>query len=112
MASKKEVDQKQLAALCRMKPSLEDAAAFFGVSADTIERRVKEWGYATFAEFRKENLVHTRFSLIRKALQKAENGDNTMLVFSLKNMCGWSEKVEEKQTSEINITIDGEDSKL
>ncbi len=51
-------------------------------------------------------MVHTRFSLIRTALAKAENGDNTMLIFCLKNLCGWKDKPESEETvSETTFTL-------
>lgn len=91
---RKEIDEIQLKALCRLKPRIEDVAAFFGCSHDTIERRVRELGYDTFASFREQNMVHTRFSLVRKAISKAESGDNVMLIFCLKNLCEWSDKAD------------------
>ncbi len=96
-----EIDMKQLAALMRFKPTLEDTAAFFKCSGDTIERRIKDETGLTFAEFRDQNMVHTRFSLIRKAIQKGENGDNTMLIFCLKNLCGWRDK----QPDETDVIV-------
>lgn len=93
----KDIDLDQLAALCRMKPTQKDCADFFKVSVDTIARKIKDASGLTFAEFRDQNMVHTRFSLIRKAIKKAENGDNTMLIFCLKNMCGWRDKPPEDE---------------
>lgn len=106
-----EIDENQLKGLCRLKPRIEDVAAFFGCSHDTIERRVREFGYDTFASFREQNMVHTRFSLIRKAIQKAESGDNVMLIFTLKNLCGWSDKNEIEHTVS-KIEIDKIDEQL
>lgn len=108
---RKEIDINQMKGLCRLKPRIEDIAAFFGCSHDTIERRVREWGYDTFASFREENMVHTRFSIIRKAIEKAEKGDNTMLIFTLKNLCGWADKIESEVTSanEIKIVVEADD---
>lgn len=99
MANNKPIDVAQLKAICRMKPTLKDCAAFFEVSEDTIERHIRKSDNCTFAEFRDKNMVHTRFSLIRTAIRKAENGDNTMLIFCLKNLCGWADKQEQ-------VTID------
>lgn len=94
-----EIDQVKLEALMRFKPTAEDCAAFFRCSVDTIERRIKEFTISdenpnglTFAEFRDQNMVHTRFGLVRTALKKADGGDNVMLIFCLKNLCGWKEK--------------------
>lgn len=100
---RKEIDENQLKALCRLKPRIEDCAAFFGCSHDTIERRVRELGYDSFASFRDENMVHTRFSLVRKAIQKAEGGDNTMLIFCLKNICGWADKSEHTLSGGLDL---------
>lgn len=92
-----EIDQEQLEALCRMNPTLKDAAAFFKCSEDTIERRCKEFGYNDFADARQQNMVHTRLKLIRKALSMADSGNTAMMIFALKNLCGWSDKLEHKQ---------------
>jgi len=89
-----EVNQEQLEALLRLNPTLKDTSAFFKVSEDTIERRCKDFGYADFADARVKNLVHTRLGLIRKAVTMADQGSIPMLIFSLKNMCGWTDKVE------------------
>lgn len=97
---------KQLRAILRLKPTLVDCAAFFDVDPSTIERYINRQYNCTYAEFRDQNMVHTRFSLIRKAIQKAEGGDNVMLIFCLKNLCGWTDKVEtqEDQTVQVNVT--------
>jgi len=107
-----EIDETQLKALCRLKPRIEDVAAFFDCSHDTIERRVKELGAESFASFRDKNMVHTRFSLVRKAISKAEGGDNTMLIFCLKNLCGWADKTDHgiSDGHEIFAKILSEDS--
>jgi len=77
----------------RMKPTLKDVANFFQCSEDTIENYIKaKWG-KRFSEFRDENMVFTRFNLIRTAIAKAEKGDNVMLIFCLKNLCGWRDKL-------------------
>lgn len=89
-----DIDPDKLDALMRLKPSLDDTAAFFKCSDKTIERYIKAHYDLTFVEFRLQRMVHTRHSLIRKALEKALGGDNTMLIFCLKNLCGWSDKHE------------------
>lgn len=87
-----EINPKQLAAFMRQKPTLADTAAFFECSERTIERYIKDNFQLTFVEFREQKMVHTRHGLIRKALEMAMNGDRTMLIFSLKNLCGWADK--------------------
>jgi len=88
----KDLDKTKLEMLMRLKPTLEDTAAFFEVSASHIEKYVKKHYGESFSEFRDKRMVHTRFNLIRKAIQKAEAGDNVMLIFTLKNLCGWRDK--------------------
>jgi hypothetical protein len=89
---KLEIDQEQYEALCRLNPTLKDMAAFFKCSEDTIENKAKEFGYATFSDARQQNMVHTRLNLIRTAVSQASSGNVPMLIFSLKNLCGWADK--------------------
>jgi hypothetical protein len=97
------IDIEQLAAICRMKPSLKDCAAFFKCSEDTIQLTIKKKTGLNFTAFRDQNMVHSRFGLIRTAMQKANSGDNCMLIFCLKNLCGWADKME-------TTTIDPDDN--
>lgn len=102
---KKEIPHAQLKAFMRLKPSLQDTANFFECSVDTIERFIRREFKASFADFREQNMVHTRFSLIRKAIQKGEGGDNVMLIFCLKNLCGWKDRYDQE------VTLGASDSK-
>lgn len=90
---KKEIAEHELRAILRMNPTLKDVAAFFECSIDTIEDRCKEYGDgASFPEFRAQNMVHTRLSLIRNALKMAEKGNPALMIFCLKNLCGWKDR--------------------
>lgn len=110
---KLEIDQEQLEALCRMNPTLKDAAAFFKCSEDTIEGRCKEFGYESFSDCRQQNMVHTRLKLIRGALAMAEKGNPALMIFCLKNLCGWADKMESTvSNSELKIIISKEESEL
>jgi hypothetical protein len=100
------IDQEQMAVICRLKPTLKDCADYFGVSEDTIDNNCKKWGFRTFSDFRDKKMVHTRFSLIRKAIDMGLKGDRTMLIFSLKNLCGWGEKNEQASLSEREQLVD------
>ena len=92
---KKDIPLPQLKAIMRLKPSLEDTAAFFECDPSTIEKMIKRDFGLRFSEFREQNMVQTRFSLIRTAIHKAEKGDNVMLIFCLKNLCGWKDRYEQ-----------------
>ncbi len=94
MAKKMPVNLADLERFMRIKPSLADTAAWFRVSPHTIERVVEETWKITFIEFREQRMVETRHNLIRKAIEMGENGNALMLIFALKNLCGWKEKHE------------------
>ena len=97
---KKEISLEQLKALMRLNPTLKDTAAFFECSEDTIERLIKsEFDGLSFAEFREQNLVHTRMTLIRNALKMAEKGNPALMIFCLKNLCKWQDKWETELTT-------------
>lgn len=91
------IDAEQLEAFMRMKPSLADTAAWFKCGETTIADFIKANYGLTFREFREQKMVHTRHELIRTAIGKAMQGDNVMLIFCLKNLCGWSDKPEKEQ---------------
>jgi hypothetical protein len=88
------IEEVKLKSLMRLKPTLADTAAFFETSERTIERFIRDTFDLSFVEFREQNMVHTRLSIIRTAINKAEKGDNVMLIFCLKNLCGWKDKTE------------------
>lgn len=100
-----ELDLDKLKALMRLKPTLADTAAFFQCSERTVENTVRKHFDLTFFDFREQNAVHTRLSLIRKAIGLAEAGNVSMLVFSLKNMCKWTEKSEISTDEEKGFRI-------
>jgi len=90
-----EEKDRQLLAILRMKPSLKDTAALLDVSPPTIARHISDKYGMTFEELREQKMVATRHNLIRTAIQQAESGqNNVMLIFCLKNLCGWKDKHE------------------
>lgn len=88
------LDPIQLKAFMRLNPSLKDTAAFFDCSIETVETRIKEGYNLSFPEFRDQNMVETRKMLIRTALKQARTGNTAMLIFCLKNLCGWKDRHE------------------
>lgn len=95
---------KQLKAICRMKPTLADCAAFLDISEDSIVNYCKSIGL-TFSLFREQNMVHTRFMIIRNIIKQCENGSIPMLIYASKNLCGWSDKPlsEEIDFNELSV---------
>lgn len=105
-----EINFEELEKLMRWKPTLADTAAWFKVSEDTIERLIKATDGLRFAEFRRKNMVHVRIGLVQKAISMAMKGDKTMLIFSLKNMCGWGDvpdKFGEEEIEGLDFGSDG-----
>lgn len=86
------IEPAKLKALMRLKPTLEDTAAYFECSTRTIQRYITDEFKMDFREFRDTHMVHTRLSLIRKAIDMGEKGNVTMLIFALKNLCGWKDR--------------------
>ena len=85
-----------------LNPTLEATAHFFECSQSTIENFTKETYGINFSDFREQKAERTRYSLRQKAIDLAVAGDNTMLIFSLKNYCGWSDKTETKISTPDN----------
>ena len=108
---KKHLNYDQLDALLQFKVSLEYCADYLGVSSDTIMRRLREDHDMSFHEYKKLKNDRTAVRLQQKIVEKALSGDNTALIFSLKNMASWSDRVESKveTTQEIIISSDEQD---
>ena len=107
--TEKEFDWNTFDAICQFHPSLATASMVMGVSDDTIQRRIKEKTGQTFKEYRADKEGTVRLSLQQKALNMALAGNVPMLIFSLKNLCDWSDKNEK---TSININNSGGDQKV
>lgn len=107
----KEIDMEQLAAFCRLKPSKSDCAAFFKCTERTIDRVIEKHTGLTFGAFRDQNLVYTRFELIRDAIRKAKHSD-TMHIFCLKNLCDWNDKLKTENQHSGTLTTELTDESL
>lgn len=82
-------DWSKLDAILQYKASLIDAAEIMECHVDTIEKKIKAMHGCTFSEYRDKKMSKVRLTLVQKAIGMAQNGDRTMLIFCLKNMCGW-----------------------
>lgn len=73
------------------------AASIMDCSDETIERNIENEHGMTFTEYREKKLSATRLKLIQTALSRASSGkSDTMLIFCLKNMCGWKNEPDEE----------------
>ena len=88
----KHTDWDKLDVILQFKPDIAGAADILGVSEVTLERRIKETTNCTFMEYRDKKMAPVKIRLVKKAIDKAMAGDNTMLIFCLKNFCGWSDR--------------------
>ena len=96
---KKELNWSELDALLQFKVPLSFVCDYIGVSRDTVMRRIKEEHDMTFKEYHNLRLQRTATKLQQKAIEMALTGNTTMMIFALKNMAGWSDKME--TTSQI-----------
>lgn len=83
-----------------------------GISADTLDRRLKERFGLNFAEYRDQKKEKLRINIRKKQYEKAMSGDNSMLIWVGKNECGQSDKHEEKSVQKIEMVIDRDDEGL
>ncbi len=87
-----EIDFGILERLCVIQCTLAEVAAFFAVSEDTIERRVKEEYGVKFADYYATKKGAGKAALRRKMFDLAEEGNVTLLIWLSKNYLGMSDK--------------------
>lgn len=98
---RKEIDLDELVKLCHLQATASECCSWFGVDDNTLDRRIKEAGYAGFGDFYKKHSQDGLISLRRAQLQCAiEDRNPTMLVWLGKNML--------KQTDKSDISVSGE----
>jgi hypothetical protein len=92
---RKEIDIDVLKGMVRVFCTAEDCAAAFDCSVDTIDRRLKEEGFAGFAEFFKEFSAEGRASIRRAQFEKAvKKQDTGMLIWMGKQYLGQRDNLE------------------
>lgn len=91
-------DWSKLDAILQYKASLEDAAEIMGVEASTLAKKIVKQRHCNFSEYREKKMAKVRLTLVQKAIEMGKQGDRTMLIFCLKNLCGWADLY----TQEIN----------
>lgn len=100
-----ELSEECLKQLCEIQCTQEECGHVLGVSADTIDRRVKEWGYTGFAEYFKKNRGEGQMSLRRaQYLAAVEDRNPTMLVWMGKQILGQQDKQVTENTTNLSVT--------
>ena len=95
---RKEIDFEIVKKLCGIQCTAEEIATFFGVSADTIDRRLREKYKVGFAEFFKKNNSQGKISLRRNqfALSKKSAG---MAIFLGKNYLNQRDRFDNEEAT-------------
>jgi hypothetical protein len=95
----------KLDGLLAYKSSLRMCSEILDVPATTIHDHIKRRYNKTFTDYAEDKLSVTKLKLVQKAIKMAEKGDRVMLIFCLKNICKWQDKIEEKITSQQKIEL-------
>lgn len=107
-----EIDFKVLDALVQFKVTKGFVADYLGVSEDTVERRIKEKTSMTYTNYCQLKQQRTALKLQQKCIEQALKGDRTLMIFALKNMAGWADKIEQTEfdgsikVNEVNLDQD------
>jgi hypothetical protein len=86
------IDFEYLKKLAELQCTAQEICHFFGISEDTLSRRVKEQFDMTFAEYIKKHSATFKISLRRAQLDKALSGNPTMLIWLGKQYLNQSEQ--------------------
>jgi hypothetical protein len=102
---RKELDLEQLQSLAEIQCTAEECAAVMKVSVATIDRRLKEAGYAGFDEFHKMFGQDGKASLRRLQWKAAQGGNTAMLIWLGKQWLGQSDRQEIKTDNSTDNKI-------
>jgi len=100
---KKELNYSALDALLQFKTTKKFCADYLEVSEDTIERRLREDHDMTFKEYHALKIGRTAIKLQQQAIDMAFKGNTTLMIFALKNLAGWSDKIENTVDTKENL---------
>jgi len=97
----KDFDWSKLDGMLMFDASKNLCSRELGVSDETIERRIRDEHDCTFSEYKKKQLEKTVLKLKQKLIQMGLKGNLGALIFALKNLSDWTDKV--TQTTEHKI---------
>lgn len=101
----KTINIKEVDKLCEMQCTEREIAAWFDISVDTLERRIKEKTDITFAEYFEQKRGKGKISLRRKQMEMALDGNITMLIWLGKQYLDQKDKQELEHSGEISYTV-------
>lgn len=96
---------EKLDGLLAYKSSLVVCADILETTDTTIKNHIQRRYGLTFSEYAELKLSRTKFKLVQKAIEMAMSGNATMLIFSLKNLAGWSDKQEHELSENVKEII-------
>jgi hypothetical protein len=99
------IDSKELNAMLEVWSSVSEVADRFDVSVSSIKRYCKKNFKCSFDRLRAKRFIRTKTAIKRMQIKKALDGDNTMLIWCGKQYLGQTEKVEQKQDTQITGDI-------
>ena len=103
----------KLDGLLAYKSSLVVCADILDCHENSIKNHIKKRYGLTFTEYAEKKLSRTKVKLVQKAIEMAMAGNVSMMIFSLKNICKWSDNQDNVvDISKIQINIDKNDSDL
>jgi hypothetical protein len=105
-------DYEKLVAMIRIQCTQEELCGVFGMSIDTLNRRIAERGDENFAGLYKKHSDEGKASLRRQQWAAAQKGNPTMLIWLGKQMLGQRDKQDIAQTSRIDLSFDRDESEL
>ena len=97
-----EIDWKEFDKLALMQCTLNEVAAWFECSPDTIENRVKEEHGVKFSDYYAEKRNRGKIALRRAQWQAATSGNTSMMIFLGKQYLEQSDKVEQKLSGQVD----------
>lgn len=110
---KRDFNWSVLDSILQFNATKPQCAAMLETSDDTIDRRIKKEYGLTFEQYKETKLGLTKIKLQQKAIQLAVGGNAVMLIFCLKNLCGWKDRFEsEIDMKKLEVTIDLKDKDL
>lgn len=91
---RKELNSEEVFKLAKLACTHEEIADYFGVSKDTVERRLAD--DPDFAASYKRGLAEAKMSLRRKQLSVANTGNATLLIWLGKQMLNQKDRMEQE----------------
>jgi hypothetical protein len=95
----------KLDGLLAYKSSLLVCSDILEVSEGTIKNHIRKRYDMTFTEYSEKKLSRTKVKLIQKAIEMANSGNVAMLIFCLKNICKWQDRIDETTIQKLEINL-------